>query len=832
MGHRFSKSDEATGQNGGAAILFGRNELTILFACYAVSVLLHVWLLYGVWVAPYIAHDEVQYCLTGENIRAGRGVLTRGEFATSFPPLFPLFVALGHSIPYSPRLGLFVLSVLAICSLLFPMYRIGRYFGLSPELSVAAALSASFLPQTFYAGMYMSEVLHLPLFFLAFWLCLRWLDSGDVGASVVLGSVFGIMALNRIATLTFLVCFVATGVLAIVLPGVGRFRVSKGRAALSLGIVAGVCMVFQGGWWLFKIAHHVSALGTYSTSPAAWGLPPETLFVVYFMDVLLASGIMVAAPFIAGLRRLYRDRLPAAIFFTVTMLTLIDYSDGIKMGFLRERYCIYCFPLIALVALIGAKEYFSGVPFWIGALALFALPLLCLFGMMLYDFHVPPLVESSWAYAVSALTISDHGVFDRNHLLWNGCIVIGIFGTVLVAGRRRFPAFLAGSVLLFNVYAFACVGHGIATVTAGIATRTADMLKIFPQDPRPLQKVIMAGFPAAVDNRFIPQTPRFLEANTAAGLTDDAIWYMEIMRLLDVRMCASPYCVLNPRFAGAYLLSAVDFPNLELVNTHGTLYLHRIPSLPDGTADPPTYIPAKDFRSTELTERTPDGSIVGKESNQSGVLVFGPYRTLSPGLYEVTVLLNRQSHAPIRFEIVNGAKILEWEDAPADKLTSLRFAAESSDPFEFRIQGVARRDFVFQGARLRSVATGRNFAAVDYTQKQSISADQFLTRIGERLADGGLSSRGRTGFLCYGPYRPLAAGKYRITFHIQSSAETSIHADVAGGNGTVLASADAPVSRLPELEFSTDGKTPLEYRLVTGTGPDVKFTGVRIVQTQ
>src|SRR5689334_3919643 len=127
----------------------GLKTPVLLGGLYALTVCMHLWLLYGVWVAPYIAHDEVQYCLSGENIRAGRGMMMRGGFASTVPPLYPLFVAVGHSVPWNPRLALFIMSVLAVCALLFPAYWIARDIGLTLPLSAVAALSASFLPQTF-----------------------------------------------------------------------------------------------------------------------------------------------------------------------------------------------------------------------------------------------------------------------------------------------------------------------------------------------------------------------------------------------------------------------------------------------------------------------------------------------------------------------------------------------------------------------------------------------------------------------------------------------------------------------------------------------------------
>jgi hypothetical protein len=132
----------------------------LLLILYVFAVVMHGWLLYGVWVAPYIAHDEVQYCLIGENIRAGHGFTMRGAFASTAPPLFPLFVAFGHSLLPNARLGLYLLSVLAICTMIFPLFLIGRDLGLTRALAAGAALAATFLPATFYAGICRSSCSH------------------------------------------------------------------------------------------------------------------------------------------------------------------------------------------------------------------------------------------------------------------------------------------------------------------------------------------------------------------------------------------------------------------------------------------------------------------------------------------------------------------------------------------------------------------------------------------------------------------------------------------------------------------------------------------------
>ena len=669
-----------------------RRTRILLAALYLLTAALHARLLWGVRVAPYIAHDEVQYCMIGENIHAGNGFVIRGLFASTAPPLYPLFVALGDSLPGDARVNVYILSVLVICTLLFPVYAIAREFGLDAPVAAAAAFTATFLPQTFYAGMYMSETLQLPLFFLAFWLCLRWLRSGALSDGLRLGAVFGIMALNRFATFTFLACFLIAAILTL-----------RRRAVLPLTVAAATAALFQLAWWGYKSAHGAAALGTYATTPRAWGHIDGRLFLAYLADPLLAPGLILAAPFIAGLRRLWHKQRGAALLAAVTISVLVSttaLSDGSQTGFLRERYFIYCFPLILLLALAGAREYFQAAPLWTAALMLFALPAMCLFALELYDFHIPPLVESSWAHAVAALPLSGSAGFEPARLLPHGLLLIAIAGAILTAARRRFTEALAVYLVLFHLYAFARVSRDVAATTRGIAAGTAPLIDLFPRPVKPLQKVLVAGVPPGWDAHPISRDPRFLEAAAAAGLSQDRIWYLETMERLDVRMCGAPGCIQDPAAAGAYFLTAAEFPKLEKIAARGSLNLYRIPG-----------------------------------------------------------------------------------------------------------------------------GAARNPAAADYTQ--TIPAADFLTKIGDRLPDHSLASRGRAGFLCYGPYRKLPKGRYKLVLSVRSQGEAAIHADVAAA-GTPLAAADGSANHFPPLEFVSDGEAFLEFRIVTNAGREVIFEGVKL----
>ena len=454
-----------------------------LIALYILAVLVHIWLLKDSTVAPYIARDEVQYALLGENLRAGHGFLMRGVFHPTSPPLFPLFVALGHSLAPQPRTGFFFLSVFTICLTLLPVYGIARYIDLSKQESALVAAATSVMPQTFYSCMYMSETLHLPLFFLAFWLCLKWLERPGWLLSVALGSTFGLMSLNRIAAITPLICFSAVALFTVF----RRRRIGMASGyGLGLLFVLFLYIVFQGSWWAYKASIGVSMLGTYASSHLGAKQLNWELFLAYIGDGFLAPGLIVCMPFLLGLSHIGKRRPAAALFLGITPIVLIvstALSDGNLTGFLRERYYIYAFPLIMVVAVRGIGYLGEGRSSWLGAVNLFVFPLALLLCVLMYKFAIPPLVESSWAHAVGF----HNGVFTRTSLLvWSCAIIVAAGGGLLLCPREKAPIVLATFLLIFNMFAFDKVATGIKTTVSGIATRTAVLSSLFPENLKAL----------------------------------------------------------------------------------------------------------------------------------------------------------------------------------------------------------------------------------------------------------------------------------------------------------------------------------------------------------
>lgn len=111
---------------------------------------------------------------------------------------------------------------------------------------------------------------------------------------------------------------------------------------------------------------------------------------------------------------------------------------------------------------------------------------------------------------------------------------------------------------------------------------------------------------------------------------------------------------------------------------------------------------------------------------------------------------------------------------------------------------------------------------------------EVLTLVGT-VSNGMLAADGRQGFIMYGPYQPLSAGKYSI--FLSGSASTPFTLDISAGKGVKkIASHDYPraqdsaANRLANVEFELQNPVDdLEVRVYVKAGSDIKIAGYSIV---
>lgn len=804
----------------------GLRTATILVFIYLFSVGVHYSLLYSVTAAPYVGSDELQYSITGENLRSGNGYMFRGAFYATAPPVFPLFVALGHSLSENHRQGVFILSVFTVCSLLFPVFLICRHLDFSGSTPYLTALAASFLPQTFYAGMYMSEVVQLPLFFLAFWGTLLWFRNPRILPSLLLGILFGVMMLNRVGTVTFLISVCA--VAAILSIRQNRDGIAKQRYGLPLAIIVVTCAAFQVWWWIYKVQHGATAMGMYGSAPERWKKLTLELFISYMGDSLLAPGLITVAPFIAGCYWIWKRNAPAGLLLAMTSCLLVIATtlvDGSETGFIRERYHVYAFPLMMIAAVQGQRLCDSVTPRWIGRFLIFALPLAALFSMSMWDFAVPPLFENSWAHIVGG---SWDGAFDRKLLLSRSIILIGVAGIILCWTWSRRTFVLPLYLLLFNLFGLAKVAHGLSLVTTDRAEQASVIASLFPSPLKNMQRVLVAGSPPWFESRVIPTNPRFSSANQQS-LIDYTVWWVEMLKLLDVRTCSTPTCVLEPDAKDAFLLSSIEFPNLKLTGRRRNYFLYDLrgskPVLPIRR---PLEISANRFQTTELSERLLKGEIAGTGTHKRGLLVSGPNLVLPAGSYQLNLDADVPRNERLYVDVLSSGVSSTVMLAPLGKAPSLKFSVPKQGPVEFRLSGTDRADFVLRGSTIQPLSAPWLLSQTRYSWE--IPASRFGSLIGKRLGEGQIagSDDGTSGYLIFGPYMKFPPGTYEVTYHLSGPSGISFITDVMTDKILTTQTGNFDIRKPFKVRFTHNGAGDVQFRLVTANSAAWNFRGVTL----
>jgi hypothetical protein len=193
--------------------------------------------------------------------------------------------------------------------------------------------------------MYMAETLQYPLFLTAFYLAMAWLATLNQRRAVLLGAVMGVMLLNKVQGIQFILPFFVAAAVFVR----GRSR----QIAIMLFLTFGPYLL----WQIFKAVHAAPGFGAYGRALDS-GLPHWTwsLAVSYAADFLLAPGLVLGVPLFLWMRaNIYTQR--TQVFFVAalfgTQLLLVSTLDGGLTGWLRERLFMYCFPITAVLATRG-----------------------------------------------------------------------------------------------------------------------------------------------------------------------------------------------------------------------------------------------------------------------------------------------------------------------------------------------------------------------------------------------------------------------------------------------------------------------------------------------
>src|SRR5258708_2830678 len=422
-----------------------------LVAIYVISVAVHFVSMRRAAEFPLLATDEVQYISVGENLRLGHGFTTRGEFHTGLPPIYPLFVAITHSVGSNARASALFFSCVVICLAVFPAYGLARHIGLDRRSAYLLAAAAAFLPHTLFAGMYMTETINYPLFIAAFWAFARWLEQPTTQSALIGGALLSAMLLTKIASWSF-----AAAVLATVL--ILTFVPSRRPRLSALWILALVALT-QFAWLAFKHAHGASPLGVYGVEFQERGLSKLSarLMGAFVGDFLLAPGLLTAVPLFLWFRRNGRQRFALAVLLGTTLLFQIAIHGVLEagmMGFVKERLVLYSILIMAIFAVKGMENL--GTASLLTKFAFVVVPLVLLWVVSLYAFPYNPVIDIPWASAIGSFAWKGVATFTKRHMLILTAFTI-IFGGSAVAFffARRTQMYAAALILIFFAGTFA-----------------------------------------------------------------------------------------------------------------------------------------------------------------------------------------------------------------------------------------------------------------------------------------------------------------------------------------------------------------------------------------
>jgi hypothetical protein len=501
--------------------------------------------------------------LTADNVRLGKGYTLRGHFNDSLPPAYPVFVALADSFAADPHIPMLVLSSAAMCLAVFPVYKLARLVGLREREAVLLAAAAAVLPHTFYAGMYMAETLQYPLFLTAFYLAMAWLATLNQRRAVLLGAVMGVMLLNKVQGIQFILPFFVAAAVFVR----GRSR----QIAIMLFLTFGPYLL----WQIFKAVHAAPGFGAYGRALDS-GLPHWTwsLAVSYAADFLLAPGLVMVVPLFLWMRaNIYTQR--TQVFFVAalfgTQLLLVSTLDGGLTGWLRERLFMYCFPITAVLATRGLGYMSASVRQWF----VFAgVPIAIAGVLLLYPFQAPIPLETPWAFALGA------GV-SKLRLAVLSVAGIVVLSFVLFRFRRRAAVILAAGILVFHAATLFLVARNMeASVAPAMAVLQPVKEWLAKEGVVPGSRLLVAGR----HNYFEPQHTgcrtdgKLLDRTWRLGLPESTVWAIETLGRYDVRMIPGV-----PEFAavsksGDYFLTIAQPLGLDFVSRHPPYSLYRVPS--------------------------------------------------------------------------------------------------------------------------------------------------------------------------------------------------------------------------------------------------------------
>lgn len=222
-----------------------RKVAIITFAVYALLVLLHLWL--SVFTKTIdVLPDELRYLDITRSLAYDGTLAIRGDGSSFQKILYPLFLLPAMLTP-DPVMQVEVISILNCfyaCSLVFPVYFLGKRLFNSPTPVLACVVLSAAFPEICYSATFMSEVIYVPL---TLWLTLTlwsFLDSPRE-LSVWKAPLCGALCFAAYLTKEVALSFLLAGLILMLLSLRKTTRQEKTTVLLNLALfLAGFCLPF------------------------------------------------------------------------------------------------------------------------------------------------------------------------------------------------------------------------------------------------------------------------------------------------------------------------------------------------------------------------------------------------------------------------------------------------------------------------------------------------------------------------------------------------------------------------------------------------------------
>ncbi len=679
----------------------------IILAVFLLSFAVHLMALGSAYRLPVLSTDEAQYSAVGESIRLGRGYTSRGEFHPAIPPGYPLLVAFGHSLGSDPRLALFVVSCFVISLSVFPVFYLARHLRLGLAAATLLALSTALLPHTFYAALYMTETLALPLMLSGFYYMARWLEDASLKNGVCTGVLLALTILTKVAMAPFLAAVFLTAALELYLhpSSAGRTVGDKLRSGLAL---IGLPVLAQAAWTLYKRSAGVSALGHYGGQLLNPGehLTP-LLGAMCSLDFLLAAGLVTAVPLVFWLRHRTRDQDLLSILLRLTLLSQLFVNGLLDVGLsgaVRERLFIGALPLIAVFATAGVAslvEHGSKA-----AKASFLLvPCLAVLGLMAYPFEsLSNAIEIPWATALGTFTGTGFGAFQKLRLAAFGVGWILLSAGLVLLWRRSSANHLALSIAVFNAFCFASSAHALTTISREGLPGLEENLRFLARSGATLGSRLLIATDAGPwqsSRAHLISDYFFLEWNRAMGLDGPNVWQLETLGRYDIRPVAQWRQLAEIARPGDYFLTTTRFTNAELAGSKPPYYLFRITA--EAARMQPVY--ASEIPHERVIIVTPG---MGQPSPPAAGqdLASGPLNIPVGGSYRLTAMAQGDFSAAtaIEFKAADGATLSRTAAAPGQRLAG-EFTVPGPGQVFYHLLGRPGVGVKLQGLRLEYIGS-------------------------------------------------------------------------------------------------------------------------------